>query len=130
MIKVSIRGLQRVQAANRKVLEAFRPGGPVQAGIKYAVTQLHRYAVVVTHVWRVKGGGLRASHRMEIAPGGLHGRIYIDPSAMNPRGQRPAEYGVYEHRRGGTHAFYQRTTEEAGPRIIRGAIRVIRSGLW
>jgi hypothetical protein len=44
---------------------------------------------------------------------GLRGRIYLDPSAINPRtGQKPAVYGYYENKRGGEHAFYDRTVEE------------------
>ena len=42
----------------------------------------------------------------------MTGRIYIDPRAVNPRGQKPSVYGFYENKRGGEHAFYDRTVEE------------------
>ena len=111
-IGLSITGLQEAQADNLKRIAAFEPKGEVAEGIKEATLGAHRYAVSITHVWPVLGGGLRASHRAEIK--GLHGRIYIDPNAVNPRKQMPSIYGFYENRRGGTHAFYDRTVEEFG----------------
>ena len=114
---VTIEGIQEVQDANLRRIAALQPTGAVGKAIKYGTIRLHRYAVAITHVWKHLGGGLRASHRMAIS--GLDGKISIDPSAMNPRGQRPADYGPREHARGGTHAFYQRAVDEEGPETVR-----------
>ena len=116
-INANIKGIQELQNKNLKRIAALRPSGAAGRTIRYGLTRLHRYAVSITHVWKYKGGGLRASHRMGID--GLRGRIYIDPTAVNPRGQKPAEYGPYEHARGGIHAFYDRTVEEEGPETMR-----------
>lgn len=52
------------------------------------------------------------------------GHVYIDPGAINPRSRkRAAEYGVYEHKRGGEHAFFSRTVGEAGQQILANALR-------
>src|SRR5512145_1695553 len=103
-----IKGLQEAQAANKRQIAATRPSGTLGRAVLYATTKLHRYAVAITHVWVYKGGGLRASQRMKLEQGGLRGRIYIDPSAVNPRGQKPSIYGPIEEARGGSHAFYYR----------------------
>ncbi len=116
-INANIKGIQELQNKNLKRIAALKPSGTAGRTIRYGLTRLHRYAVSITHVWKYKGGGLRASHRMGID--GLRGRIYIDPTAVNPRGQKPAEYGPYEHARGGIHAFYDRTVEEEGPETMR-----------
>jgi len=104
----SIKGIQEAQAVNAKMIARLQPNGEVGQKIKDLTSSAHRYAVSITHVLT---GSLRASHRMELK--GLRGRIYLDPSAINPRtGQKPAVYGYYENKRGGEHAFYDRTVEE------------------
>lgn len=120
MPAISIQGLQKAQADNLKVIYALRPNSALGNAVKYAATAAQRYAVSITHVWKYLGGGLRASHRIRMESG-TRGRVYIDPTSVNPRGQRPAEYGIYEHARGGSHAFYERTVDEQGPTIAREA---------
>lgn len=126
MTNLSIRGIQEAQQANLELIASLKPGGALGRAIQYGTIEIHRYAVAITHV---KTGALRASHRIELS--GLRGRVYIDPATVNPRtGQKPSLYGVTEHRRGGSHAFYERTYHEAGRRIAeavaQGYIRGIR----
>lgn len=107
---LSIAGIQEVMAANLRLIAALE-----KSPIRDAVMDLHRWAVAITHV---DTGALRASHRMEVRD--QEGRIYIDPNSVNPRSKRrPAEYGVYEHHRGGSHAFYQRTLKERGSHVAK-----------
>lgn len=113
-IPKDIKGLQEAQRAMNKQIAALRPTSKFGQAVKRVTIALQRYAVSITHVWPVKGGGLRASHRMYLAENELEGRIFIDPSAINPRGQRPSIYGPFEEARGGSHAFYHRTVEERG----------------
>ena len=116
---VNIEGIQQAQQANLRALAVMQPEGKLGQAIQLILPELHRFAVSITHVWKVRGGALRASHRMSLVEKNadtVRGSIFIDPSAVNPRGQRPAEYGVYENARGGEHAFYARTALEAGPR--------------
>ncbi len=124
-VNLTITGIQEAQRANLEAIAALKPQGPFGRAVIYATTAAHRYAVAITHV---DTGSLRASHRIEVK--GLRGRIYIDPSSVNPRGRaRPAEYGVYEHARGGSHAFYQRVVDERGREIAEGAMRELMRGL-
>lgn len=113
-IPKDIKGLQEVQAAMNKQIAALKPTSNFGKAVKRVTIALQRYAISITHVWPFKGGALRASHRMYLAESGLEGKIYIDPGAMNPRGQRPSIYGPFEEARGGEHAFYRRTVEERG----------------
>ncbi len=124
-VKLSITGIQEAQAANNRAIAALTPAGALGRAIKYGTTEAHRYAVAVTHV---DTGALRASHRMEVS--GLRGRIFIDPWSTNPRsGTPPAEYGLYEHRRGGSHAFYQRVVDERGDEISQAMGGMVEVGL-
>lgn len=124
-IKLTITGIQELQAWNIRAIAAMKPKGAFGQAIIWGTTEAHRYAVSITHV---DTGALRASHRMAIE--GLQGRIYIDPNTRNPRtGESPAEYGMEEHARGGSHAFYGRTIEEAGGRIHRGMGKIIMEAL-
>ena len=124
-MRLTIEGIQGAQQANLRAIAALRPSGALGQAIRGASLAAHRYAVAVTHV---DTGALRASHRVHLR--GLEGVISIDPAAVNPRSRkRPAEYGVYEHARGGSHAFYERTVAEAGPRIASQALALLRRGL-
>ena len=124
-INLTITGLQEAQAKNVRQIAALKPTGALGRAVQYGTVEAQRYAVINTHVGKYKsgktgswvgGGTLRASHRMQVD--GVRGRVYIDPSATNPRtGQRAAEYGPYEHDRGGTHAFYQLVIDEQGGAI-------------
>ncbi len=95
----------------------MKPSGAFGAAIQTATILAEQAAVAITHV---DTGSLRASHRGKV--NGLRGVINIDPGSVNPRSkQKPAEYGYYEHMRGGEHAFYQRVEREDGMRIARAA---------
>lgn len=126
-IRVTISGLQSVMARNDRRIARLRSNSDLGKAIQGATAEAHRYATAVTHV---DTGSLRASHRMEV--NGLRGRVYLAPEAINPRSrQKTSVYGYYEHERGGTHAFYQRTVNERGPQIRQRwgvAIKEIVSG--
>jgi hypothetical protein len=124
-IVFDISGIQEAQDDNARRIAAMKPKGAAGEAVKHVVVGAHRYVVIITHV---DTGTLRAAHRMEIL--GLRGRIYIDPAARNPYSGEMAEiYGPYEEARGGSHAFYQRTTEEAGPRLVNEAITILQRGV-
>lgn len=125
-MRMDIQGIQEAQRQNAEWMAALRPSGGFGEAIRYGTTAAHRYAVSVTHV---DTGALRASHRMGIYEGGREGRVDIDGGAANPRGQRPARYGVYEHNRGGEHAFYGRTVKEAGPNIVDEMVRIVKESV-
>lgn len=118
---VEIYGIQAAQAAMLRAVNASRPGGALEAMVKEASVVAHRYAVAITHV---DTGALRASHR--IRQSGTRAEIYIDPAARRSDGRRPAQYGPYEHDRGGSHAFYERTAVERADEIGTAAMRALQ----
>lgn len=120
MIDIDVRGAQQLQARNMRRIAQCKPTGALGRAIRYVLMGLHRAAVALTHV---ESGALRASHMAEYY--GTRGRIYINPATVNPRGQRPVEYGVYEHARGGSHAFYTRAVNEYGPNLMKRARHMI-----
>jgi hypothetical protein len=120
-MSVSIYGIETAQAAMVRAIEATKPESGMGSAVKTALTVLYRHAVQITHV---DTGALRASHRMGLY--GNRGEIYIDPGAQRGDGQRPAIYGPHEHRRGGAHAFYARTVEEAGATAGNEAAAMLR----
>lgn len=108
--RLTVRGLEEAQAVNMRRLAALRPEGELGRAVQTTVRELQTYAKGITHRDTT---ALQASHLGEVH--GLQGRVFINPAAINPRGQRPSEYGPYEHARGGSHAFYDRTVRERGP---------------
>lgn len=123
----TIQGLQEAQKAMMKLIAATKPNGGLGDAVKMATIAAIQYAISITHV---DTGALRASHRMRLESdsSGPRGVIYIDPSAIRPGGGRPAQYGVGENERGGSHAFYARVPLERGETIARQAAgAIIRS---
>ena len=117
---VTIYGIQDAQAAMLRATNAARPGSGLQAALKDAAAAAHRYAVALTHV---DTGALKASHRIALRP--TRAEIYLDPGAQRSDGRRPAQYGPFEHARGGDHAFYARTVAEHGQEIGDAAGRAL-----
>ncbi len=124
---VRVKGMQRVQNA---LLQTARAVSPSQ-GLLFVVSQVGAevldFGRAATHV---DTGTLSASHRIDTKGGAKSARatIFIDPTAINPvSGQRPAQYGVVEHARGGSHAFYEQTVNvfrsRRGQRFIMDQIR-------
>jgi hypothetical protein len=106
-----------------QTIAAMKPRNAFGRGVRDATMRLHRYAVQITHV---DSGALRASHMMRVT--NTTGEIYINPNARRGK-TRPAEYGAIEHRRGGSHAFYQRTLDEHSSEALQAAHRAILAGL-
>lgn len=110
--RLTILGLEEAQAVNRRRLAALQPDGALGRAVRTTVEELQVYSKGITHRDTT---ALQAAHLGEVH--GLSGRVHINPSAINPRGRRPVDYGPYEHARGGSHAFYDRTVRERGPSL-------------
>ena len=113
---MNVEGLREAQEALRRAERYVSGAEGMQRVIGEAAMRAHRYAVSITHV---NTGALKSAHRMRL--GSRHAEIYIDPGARNEYGDRPSQYGPIEEARGGSHAFYRRTIDEAGPDIVRQA---------
>ena len=136
LIHTQIRGYYEIQRARVQLLEAISPQGGLGEAVKQATLFLHEYAV---HITPVVTGTLQSSHMIDFAAGGVStyrynirirnsaaGIIYINPLTVNPfTGDKPSEYGLVVHRRGGSRAFYRRTYEEAGPFALLIAHNII-----
>lgn len=123
--QLSIEGIQEVMARNNRRIANLQPEGAAGEAVRDMAIALHRHAVQITHV---DTGALRASHRMEVNE--LEGMIFIDKNSRNPRSkQRPVIYGVFEHDRGGEHAFYDRTIAEIGEAVKQRAIAYIKEAV-
>jgi phage gpG-like protein len=66
----------------------------------------HRYAVGITHV---DTGRLKNSHFPSVQAAGNQVYGVVGTNVY---------YAIYEHNRGGEHAFYKRTAKEEGPAIV------------
>jgi hypothetical protein len=123
-VKLSITGIQEAQTANNRLIAAVRPTGAAGRAVKYGTVEAARVAGIITHR---DTGALATSHRMQYA--GLRGRVYLDPTAANPRSHAlTSVYGPIEHARGGQHAYYQRTSDEHGQRILNEMARIVIAG--
>ena len=122
MPKLTIYGLQTIQRANNKAIAAMKPSGAFGRAVKHLTVGGQSYAQKITHV---DTGGLKAAHRMKVR--GLRGEVFLG-AGSGPSGD-PRKYGPYEHARGGSHAFYERTEREAGARLGREALNVLKRGL-
>ena len=120
--KEFIGDIQRAQAANNRIISELKPRNAYGEVLKNILTGTQSYAQKITHV---DTGGLKASHRIKISRSQLRGEVFLDPGASRSDGGRPAQYGFFEHERGGTHAFYRRTVKEAGNRLGRQAIATL-----
>ena len=124
-VKLSITGLQQAQERNLRAIAALQSVGALGRAIKFGTIEAHRYAVAITHV---DTGSLKASHRMTVS--GTRGVIAIDEGATNPRRGRPvADYAIWEHRRGGSHAFYARVESERGQQIGEAMGHIVKVGV-
>ena len=94
--------------------------------VRYVTLALHRYAVTITPV---DTGSQRAAILPAVDLRRLEGRLYYDPSAINPRGGMPSRYGPEnEMTRGGRYAVFENTAREAET-ALRQAGQIIVGGL-
>lgn len=115
---IQISGIAEVNAAIRRVSGALHPGGEMSRAVEWMTLAALRGVKARTDV---DTGAYRAGQTSEMQ-NALTGRVFIDPSARNPRSRVPVVvYGPIEEARGGTHAAYQRTYSEQGGAIVNEA---------
>lgn len=111
--------------------------GLMKETIEGILEDLTNYAESITHV---ETGTLAGAHMWEYDSHKMQGRIFIDPTRAKYEGpaviwnvgimtvsrvQYAAQYGFFEHERGGEHAFYERTYKERAPEVMFAGLRGI-----
>jgi len=120
-----IYGIEAVEQALEDAARAAQAAGELGGAINVAAQHLSAYAVRISHVWT---GALQESHSIDQS--GARAVIYPNPGVVNPISLKsPAEYGIYEERRGGSHAFYARTVSEDGQAAANAAETYLRRNL-
>lgn len=109
-------GADELLTALNVIVKTMRPSGAVERATRLSIDMARRYAASITHR---QSGILASAHTssFEVGGGDFRGRIYLDPAVKGERGTPPSIYGLAEHAKGGSHAFYERTAAEAWPSI-------------
>lgn len=104
--------------------------GIVRDTAQEALQDWTTYAKSITHKLT---GQLASSLTWEYKSHESAGRVYINPRAVYLRGrnsiQWPKIYGPIEHERGGSHAFFARTLEARGPRVVEMGFKALVRGI-
>jgi hypothetical protein len=114
--------VEAVQRIERQITGAA-PG--LSQAVGRAAEHAMRYAREISHI---DTGELQGSHRARYV-GSKRAEVYVDPSVTNIKGKKPGVYSVYEHARGGDHAFYARTVNEEAGAIFAEAAGVFAASL-
>lgn len=125
LINVRLTNYYKVRAA----LEQFGPTyrGIFRDTVQAMLYEFRNFAQMITHITT---GTLARSHNVYYDRNAISGYVYPESIAKPPdiRGGRlypmASQYAVWEHARGGTHAFYERTLNEFGPSTAMDGIRV------
>ena len=129
-INVSAANYPRVRAAILKMANGAWYRGIIKSTATEILPELTRYAKQITH--RLTGM-LAESHQWEYDSHTSKGRVFVNPRAVGKRGQSTVVwakiYGVYEHSRGGSHAFYARTLKAKGHLVVSAGMRALISGV-
>lgn len=119
MIEVYLTGNREMDATLGRAAVAVSATGGLGRAVQVTGQALQRYAARVTHV---DTGTLSGAHRF-LMVSDAHG-VVTPGDDRNPRSGQPASrYAPFEHRRGGGHAFYARTLEDAGRQAAEDALR-------
>lgn len=110
-LEVKVTGFYKLQ----KILTELSSDGYYRGIFRDYISTLlsgaRSYARIVTHK---ETGMLASAHEWEYDSHAMKGSLYISGRVVYATGSTlrwPRIYGVYEHARGGSHAFYQRTYE-------------------
>ncbi len=103
-------------------------GTPVKHGLKWIANSAERYASSVTHLdtWTLWESYLV---HQSVGTSGAFATVYVDPSVINPRGQRPAIYAEYEFARGGGHDAFQITVGVSDSYVNPGIDLIINEAM-
>lgn len=132
MMRIGVRltNYEAMKAYLTKLDRVYR--GAFSDQIKRILRILRNYAMAITHQ---ETGTLAHSHTVSYSSHLLTGYIYPDPKHIQPSrartlpGRSVQSYAHFEHARGGTHAFYERTYNEAAQDVVLRGLRAWVDGL-
>ncbi len=118
-IKQTDRAIGRFEKALSK------DGRPVRKGLARMAGSASRFMASITHI---DTHTLARAYGVDqgIGTSGAFAGVFIIPSIVNPRGQRPAEYGPYEFGRGGDHDALGRTFAQASRFVDPNIVLVLK----
>lgn len=112
-IQVEIEGLRETQEGLTRILQRVGAGPGMAAIMARATLRAHRYTSAIVHVdtGRLKNSLFPTVQKTRNTVYGIVGTNVV--------------YAPYEHARGGSHAFFERTIDEEGVNIARQVERDI-----
>lgn len=116
--QITVSEFSRARAAIAMANDGKTWRGMFKEEIQDDLESSRRYAAAITHR---ETGKLGDSHIWEYDSHRMKGQLFINPRIVFATGwtlRWPRIYGVYEHARGGSHAFYARTIAEHIPTIL------------
>lgn len=128
-VEINVTEFNRAKKAISMVNDRGTYRGMFRDEIKRDLVYLTWYAKQITHK---QTGVLALAHTWEYDSHRMKGKIFIGDKVSWLSGstiRRPHIYGVYEHARGGSHAFYERTAKEAAPKKLPDGLRAAVKGL-
>lgn len=118
--------LKILRRAIKRFEDSLEPDSTVMIqGAKKMAEPARDYASSITHqdtatLWR----------SYDVAQGsgssGAFATVFVDPSIVNPRGQRPVDYAFYEFARGGSHDAFGRTIARSGAFVDSGVDYILK----
>ena len=126
-LRFRMKGLAATTRRLDRTREMLKARGVLGQQIRQVARTIFDYMRAITHV---ESGALRAAERFTFDPEDVSAVVDIDPHAPPRKGKTlPVEYGIYEHARGGTHAFMQRAMSERGPAALARAEQMLERSL-
>ena len=130
-IEINVSQFRRARDAIAMANDSKTWRGMFRDTVPTMLEELCDYAQEITHR---RTGWLARSHVWSYDSHLMKGRIFINPQNVYLEGSQirwPKVYGPYEHARGGSHAFYQRTVKEHGAAVaITGLSVGVRGIKW
>lgn len=121
---IVVQGYQELQAANRKLIAAVTPSGALGKAVIDATTILREGTAARAH----KVTGTYSASQM-VKVDGLLGMVYTASNRNPVSGTAASTYGPFEEARGGSHAAYQQTVTQDGPRALGAAVATVIAAL-
>lgn len=112
--EVRVTGFYKAKRALEMLSDQRFYRGMFRDSLTKVLAEARDYAASITHV---RTGELAGAHMYEYDSHLMRGWLFINPRVVYAEGSTlrwPRVYGLYEHSRGGSHAFYERTIREAG----------------